>query len=145
MKILITSDNHGDKKSLEKILLIHPDIDLYLNAGDSLLEREELRPFISVRGNCDYNQSLLEKIRIPTPYGWLIMQHHPWFKDEDIKNDENMIFVYGHTHRREFKKDYLNRYYINPGSTTLPRDSFGPSYCVLSINEKEVRCDFFTI
>jgi hypothetical protein len=145
MKILIVSDNHGDYKSLEKVVLMHPEMDLYLNAGDSLLEPEQLRPFITVKGNCDFNQSLMEKIRIPTPYGRLIMQHYPWFSDNDIKNDENMIFVYGHTHRHEFKKDNLGRYYVNPGSITRPRDSFGKCYCILTIKEKEVKCDFFNL
>ncbi len=145
MDILIASDNHGDKTSLEKILLIHPKMDLYLHAGDSCLEPSQIQPFISCKGNCDYTTQYMEKLRIPTPYGWLVMQHSPYFSNSDLSNPENMIFINGHTHIRRNDKDYLNRYFICPGSTSRPRDSFGPGYCVLHIDASNVKVEFFDL
>mgnify|MGYP003297992236 CR=1 FL=1 len=54
MKILLVSDTHGNNEALDKILKIHPDMDLYLHLGDSESTPELLRPFVTVKGNCDF-------------------------------------------------------------------------------------------
>lgn len=48
MKILVVSDTHGEIDNLRKVLTKHPNMDLYLHAGDSELSPEELFPFITV-------------------------------------------------------------------------------------------------
>ena len=51
MKIVVISDNHGDKDVIERIVNIHKDADLYLHCGDSQMFDHEIYPFISVKGN----------------------------------------------------------------------------------------------
>ena len=57
MQIVLCSDNHGDRKSLDIILARHPKADFYLHCGDSEFTQSMLRPFASVRGNNDYDYS----------------------------------------------------------------------------------------
>lgn len=141
MKILVVSDSHGNHEALEKILLENQNVDLYLHAGDSLENPYSLRPYISVKGNCDYDVNLLTSIKLKTPYGYLYMQHHPYFNQPVIYDKKIKIFIYGHTHIKEFKK-IGDCYFINPGSISYSRDSEGPTYCILTINENQVQCDF---
>ena len=53
MKIIVTSDIHRKKEIINKLLYEH-DADMYLDCGDSELSEYELKNFLSVRGNCDY-------------------------------------------------------------------------------------------
>lgn len=144
MKILIVSDSHGNQDTLDQILLQNPRMDLYLHAGDSLQNPYTLKPFISVKGNCDYDINLLENIKLKTPYGFLYMQHKPYFSSNVLNDDNIKIFISGHTHIRQFKK-IDNKYFINPGSIAFSRDPLGPSYCILTIDKDNVDCQFYDL
>ena len=54
MKILLVSDSHGDYESLDRLAKMYPNMDLYLHAGDSEQDEWSIKPFVSVRGNCDH-------------------------------------------------------------------------------------------
>lgn len=142
MKILLVSDTHGNDEILEKLHNQHPDCDLYLHAGDSQSNPYAIRPFIAIKGNCDYDVNFLPCLQLGTPYGNLYMQHYPYFKDEIINNSKIKIFIHGHTHQRRFER-VGDVYFINPGSTTYPRDPYGPSYCILKIDTNGVDCKFY--
>ena len=47
---------------------------------------------------------------------------------------ENDILINGHTHRSNMYKEN-NIYYINPGSISLPKSDYGPTYLVLEDNK----------
>ena len=55
LKICLMSDNHGDEYSLSKVLSDNPACDYYIHCGDSLMSEDEIRPFISVKGNMTGN------------------------------------------------------------------------------------------
>ena len=44
------------------------------------------------------------------------------------------VLVYGHEHKPYIKKD-IDMIYVNPGSISLPRTEFGPSYGVINGNK----------
>ena len=46
----------------------------------------------------------------------------------------NSILVYGHLHI-PFIKEKDGNYYINPGSISLPKSEYGPTYLVLEDNK----------
>ncbi len=131
MKILVVSDSHGDEKILKELVNTYPNMDYYLHAGDSGLDRDSLYPFESVKGNTDY-YPFDELIRIYTPIGYLLMKHKPSFTNEQIK--DNKFLVNGHTHQYKF---YIegDKVFLNPGSTTLPRDNTNGTFMIMDINE----------
>lgn len=131
MKILVVSDSHGDEKILKELVNAYPNMDYYLHAGDSGLDRDTLYPFESVKGNTDY-YPFDELIRIYTPKGYLLMKHKPSFTNEQIK--DNKFLINGHTHQYKF---YIegDKIFLNPGSTTLPRDNTNGTFMIMDINE----------
>lgn len=131
MKILVVSDSHGDEKILKELVNAYPNMDYYLHAGDSGLDINTLYPFESVKGNTDY-YPFDELIRIYTPKGYLLVKHKPTFTNEQIQN--NKFLINGHTHQYKF---YIegDKIFLNPGSTTLPRDETNGTFMIMDINE----------
>ena len=76
MKLLVVSDSHGDNESLEKLALIYPNMDLYLHLGDSESDEFSIKPFISVKGNCDFYPNFENRLIIPTPLGNIFASHY---------------------------------------------------------------------
>lgn len=130
MKILLVSDTHGNNSVLKDLYNAYPKFDLYLHAGDSEAYNPfELGPFITVRGNCDFNYDLRNSVQIDTPSGLLFMKHVPYLHENE--RQETRIFIHGHTHQNEVRvvNDIL---YICPGAIFNSRK--GPeSYMILEI------------
>ncbi len=129
MKILLVSDSHGDERVLKDLLKAYPQMDYYLHAGDSGLDRDTLYPFESVKGNTDY-YPFDNLLRIYTPLGYLLIKHKPGFTSEQIKN--NKFLVNGHTHQYSFYVEQ-NKVFLNPGSLTLPRDKTNGTFMIMNI------------
>lgn len=137
MKILLVSDSHGNSMALDELLKKYPNMDLYLHAGDLECDEQSIRPFDCVRGNCDHFSQLPERRIIPTPIGYLLMQHLPYLPQDIVKQYNIKIFIYGHTHRRKF--ELINGiYYINPGSISFSRDGNDLSYAIITITNESV-------
>ena len=143
MRILLVSDNHGDKDVLDQLIIRWPDVNLYLHAGDSLLEAQSIYPFRTVRGNCDYHYDMLEEIIIPTPFGNILMRHKDDVGVNYLKEHQIRIFIYGHTHIKScVHKNGIA--YINPGSLVNPRDEI-PSYAILENTKEDVHVTFYSL
>ncbi len=144
MKILICSDSHGNDQALEDIYKKFPKCDLYLHAGDSESDEWSIEPFQSVLGNCDYRGDFPMRRIIDTPYGTLLIQHHPEIPQNIVKQYNVRIFVHGHTHRR---KDLQvgNLRVFNPGSITFPRDLYDLSFLILNIEKDKIEPEFHTL
>ena len=144
MKILITSDSHGHIDLYGKIKKRHPDIKIFLDAGDSEASQQDLSPFITVKGNCDHFYEMLDKLVIPTPYGKLLMKHTPYISTKELIDENIKIFVYGHLHKRDFHKNG-DIYYISPGSIAYERDNNKEGYVILNIEKDNVTAEFFDL
>lgn len=148
MKIVVVSDTHGDFSELKRVYIKENDARMFLHAGDSeAFDKNELAPFVSVKGNCDYGLAELQKdYWANTPYGLIYMRHHPITDASELKELKQKrvkIFIHGHTHIKENKKlDDL--YILCPGSLTKPRDG-QPSYMVLEVTETDVKVEFKTL
>ena len=144
MKIVVASDCHGDLYTLRKIASSEYDADYYLLLGDSCLDEESIRPFISVKGNNDYFSSFpLERI-IHTPYGNIYMEHGHLRNIVDVefvRKKDCFIYLFGHSHAH-FLKKIEGIYFANPGSTSRPRDNTNGTYLLISLDEKDVKFDF---
>lgn len=147
LKICLCSDNHGDRKSLEKILYDNPSCDYYVHAGDSLMYPEELEPFVSVEGNNDYGYDY-PKTRILEIGGHRILLIHGHgytyslnnFAQKAKENKCDTVF-FGHTH--VFTDLFHNGIrFINPGSTYYNRDGSTPCYArVFILDDNEIKVE----
>jgi len=144
MKILIVSDSHGNNEALDKLYQKYPNMDLYLHAGDSESDEYSIRPFLSVKGNCDYFTTAPERRIMDTPYGTLLIQHHPILQNNLIKEYNIKFFVFGHTHRRKNEID-KGLILINPGSISFSRDGHDQSYVILNIEEDSYNIEFYEL
>ncbi|MDO9629341.1 MAG: YfcE family phosphodiesterase [Acholeplasmataceae bacterium] len=125
MKLLITSDVHGDLSSLAEIIKRHPDVDYHLNAGDMCIEPKiyEKYHIITVKGNNDFGVNLpwfrlldFEGIKILLTHGH--MEFVKFGLDRlklKTKIHEANIVIFGHTHERYLMVDE-DIMFINPGA-----------------------------
>ena len=149
MKILLVSDSHGHNEILKNLVRQYPNMNFYFHAGDSQSSPYEIAPFISVKGNCDYNDfpkerdCLLEGFKIHLEHGnalnFAINPEH-YIKEKDCD-----IFLFGHTHQK-----YVNKigktYVFNPGSIARPRDGEKGSYLILYLTrDQHIKYEFKTL
>ena len=144
MKILLVSDSHGDWQTLDRLANTYPDMDLYLHAGDSEQDEWSIKPFISVRGNCDHYYDFPNFLVIPSPYGNIYVQHTPFVSNSVIAKHNAKIVIHGHTHtRRNEKKNGI--LYINHGAISYARDKYDGSYAIVEIEKDHVDVKFYTL
>lgn len=141
MKIIVTSDSHGNLEILKKIASDNPCADLYIDAGDSCKRKEELFPFESVKGNCDlfiknnYRIDSVSGISIYTTHGnGLFFSNNGLAKT--AKNFGCQIAIHGHTHIPEVV-EIDGVLIICPGSVSIPRSSCGKTYAIIIIDENK--------
>ena len=159
MKYVIFSDVHGDvtwlKEMLGRVDAEQPDVMIVLGdllyhgprnfvpAGYEPAECAKLLNqykdrIIAVRGNCDAEvDQVLLNFGIESPYmilplgaGKRIVITHGHLPLEALHIQEKDIIVSGHTHLPVAEK-IEGRYWINPGSVSMPRDGKPHSYAVL--------------
>ncbi|MDX9690987.1 MAG: metallophosphoesterase family protein [Acholeplasmataceae bacterium] len=125
MKILITSDVHGNVEALKKVVSMHKDIDYHINAGDMCLDEKHFEQFtiISVKGNNDF-RSLYPYERILNLGGLIVYlthghQEHVKMGLERLKLKAKLhhanLCIFGHTHQRYLMVEE-NILFVNPGA-----------------------------
>ena len=119
-------------------------MDVYLHAGDSEQDEFSIKPFISVRGNCDHYYEFQNYLLIPSPIGNIYVQHLPHISKSVISEHNAKIVIYGHTHTRRHEKinDIL---YVNPGAISFARDKYEGSYAILTIDSNNIEVKFYTL
>lgn len=144
MKICVVSDSHGDMDILEKIRFDNPDCDVYIHLGDSCLPEYMMDSFISVKGNCDCFIDYPLYRTIETPYGKIWCEHghiHGRGNIEFLKEHDCKVYLYGHTHIHKIEE--VNGYYfVNPGSTSRPRDGSDGTYLIIEAYKDEIKFKF---
>lgn len=147
MKIVVVSDNHGNKEVLSKIKDMHKDAELFIHCGDSEMKKEELVDFLVVRGNVDSDLSfnLIEETTVVNKK-IVIVHGHKWIYGDEIieallpiaKEKKADILFFGHIHRYvNVKRD--NIHFINPGSVKYNKDLTNPCYAVVEIEKEDVK------
>ena len=144
MKILLVSDNHGDYEALDRLANKYPNMDLYLHAGDSEQDEFSIKPFISVRGNCDHYYDFPNFLVIPSPAGNIYIQHTPFISKSVISEHNAKIVIHGHTHTR--RNEMVNGIlFINSGAISYARDKYDGSYAIIEIEDQRVEVNFYVI
>lgn len=162
MKLMFISDIHGIKTNLAKIknrftelecekLIVLGDL-YYIGPRNKMPEgydidyvREFLESFsdklICIKGNCDSeidievsNFPIINELGLITTLTEDIYLTHGHIYNESNWKKTSSILIYGHLHTPSIKQIETN-IYINPGSISLPRGNYKPSY--LYFNEEE--------
>lgn len=150
MKILVVSDTHGNRGSMESALEQLGPINMILHLGDGVREGEEVAlnheiPYYAVRGNEDRTYKYPETELLDF-YGWRVMLLHghqyeinPYMPAaalnqvyDDIerrarKKGADVLF-FGHTHKSEIL-NYPETFLCNPGDQYL--GSSFPHQCIV--------------
>lgn len=136
------SDNHGDVYSLKKILSDNPACDYYIHCGDSSMSAEQIKPFISVKGNNDWQFDYpKERVLNMGNHNIYVMHGHNYtysymMLTEKAKASNCDVLFYGHTHL--FSDEVFNGIrMINPGSSSYNRDFSEPCYAIVTINDDD--------
>lgn len=149
-KIVVMSDNHGDDSMMAYIKTLEPHADYYIHCGDSEASYKELLTgYICVKGNNDWSLDLPTEAKLEVEGLSILITHGQYlgyFNRELAMNDlltrqHCQVLISGHTHIPLFQKDG-SYYYINPGSTSLPRGGSARSYAVVTIDGQTVDCVF---
>lgn len=143
MKIIVMSDSHGDRTTIEKIA--SEQADAYFHCGDSELtfEDEIFQNMSIVRGNCDVDSDFPEEVLAEVGDQKVLMVHGhrhnvkgfsltlTYFAKEKGAN----IVLYGHSHLYGAEM-YDGILFVNPGSTMLPRGGNPATYAVIEWDDK---------
>ena len=162
MKLMFISDIHGIKTNLEKVkekfkelncdkLVVLGDL-YYIGPRNKMIEGYDIKAvesfleamkdkLICMRGNCDSEVDLMiSNFPIMNDLSLIMTENHDlYITHGHIYNEsnwmkENSILIYGHFHIPFIKKIETN-YYINPGSISLPKEGYKPSYLIYDENK----------
>lgn len=160
----VLSDLHGDEQALQRVMTLadSADADAILFSGDLGIRnpgvayqlRLRNRPFLCVRGNCDSPWDFQDAdLPVPPLYSshrfgnWeIFMTHGDRFsgpQDVGLKSAEKQIVISGHTHVPMLKREG-NTICLNPGSASLPRGGFNPTFAVIDGSKIEIK-EIFTL
>lgn len=154
MQILVISDTHGFYEVMKHVILTHPDADLIIHCGDGerdaarfLSEYPETAPkFRMVRGNCDSDTSIPDRLTIDLPFGHkLTAVHGHMFLAGDFRVNllrlarctGSDIILFGHIHAR-LDQNVERVHFFNPGSLALPHDGKPAAYGLIDVMESGV-------
>ena len=162
MKLMFISDIHGIKTNLEKVKERFKELNCdklvvlgelyYIGPRNKMVEGYDIKAvesflesmkdkLICMRGNCDSEVDLMiSNFPIMNDLSLIMTENHDlYITHGHIYNEsnwmkENSILIYGHFHIPFIKKIETN-YYINPGSISLPKEGYKPSYLIYDENK----------
>lgn len=168
MKLFIISDIHGSLYYLKKVIEIFKkeNYDKLIILGDELYHGprnplpkdyspkdviEILNSYkdkiIAVRGNCDSEvDQMVLNYPIMNDYSLLylgdkrvyITHGHIYNKENPLPMSEGDILIYGHFHIPMIEK-IDGKYFFNPGSISLPKNSSKHSFAILDENSFTIK------
>lgn len=162
MKAIVISDIHGSSFYAKKIndicLRENPDIiivlgDLYYHGPRNELSMEYNPMLVAdilngyrdklyvIRGNCDAevdemisNFTFYDNLKIDINGKRYFLTHGHKYNIESLPKDEFDVMLYGHFHTG-FIKEKDGKYFVNPGSISLPKGGTCNSYAVIDCHE----------
>lgn len=153
MRIGVVADSHGNLYLLDKVLSLMEDVDMIIHLGDYCRDIVKLnekynKKIVYVKGNNDYGLDItsdkiidIEGVRIFMTHGHKYGVYYDLsrlsYKALEEKAD---VVLYGHTHMQS-RDDYNGIAFLNPGSTSLPRDN-KPGGLILTLENGRAEYDF---
>lgn len=168
MRLMFASDIHGDVERTKRVLEIYNEEGaeklillgdlLYFGPRNTLTDRynpqgvikllnENKEKLLCVRGNCDaeVDQMVLD-FPIMAEYAYLctdgfsmLLTHGHKINKETANLQKGELLIHGHTHVLCIERFGEGNLYINPGSTTYPKENNPPSYMVYENGVFEIK------
>ena len=160
MRMLIASDLHGSSSCIKKLwsrydiekpdrIILLGDL-LYHGARNDLPDEYNTKESIEllnskkdeitcVRGNCDSEVDMMVlEFLVDTPHMILtdnginiFITHGHYYNTSHLPPMNSIdILLHGHTHVPTYEKIGDNKYYINPGSVSIPKNGSDNSYLI---------------
>lgn len=143
IKVIVMSDSHRRYGIVDEVMNAHPDAYAYIHCGDLQEDRRRYPALIVVKGNGDYDPTMLKEMCL-TIHGHRIYITHshlfPYYQKlqhlvSKAKQEQCDIVLYGHTHI-PYMEEISGVTIINPGSLYYNRDYSKPSYVILTLSDK---------
>jgi putative phosphoesterase len=146
MKIGVTGDTHGSVQAIRKVLQKTVPVEQWLHTGDyardaNILATSTSLPVVAVRGNCD-SWEHPAKVDVYLEFeGFKIWLTHgnKYLREGGVQELawwghklEMDVVVFGHTHV-PLVEEIEGTLLFNPGSPSLPRGGFPPSFGILTL------------
>lgn len=145
MRIVVTSDTHGDLSNFELAVSQQPKAEMFIHLGDCERDAEDInfcfrkRSVLLVSGNCDFgsvtpaeSETVAAGKRIFFTHGHT---YHVKYGYTEVINEAKRrkadICLFGHTHV-PFTAYEDGLYIMNPGSLGHPREG-NPTYGIIDI------------
>ncbi len=148
VKIILVSDNHGDAAPLDFVRYKYRDAQYFIHCGDAELPTWMLGGFSIVQGNNDGYKQFPDRLIMPVGEHQIYICHghrdmffgHVDMLAEKAKENKCDIVFFGHTHI-PFDAEIDGIRLVNPGSIWHNRDGSKPSYCIVTLNGKEIKVE----
>ncbi|MBU0997671.1 MAG: metallophosphoesterase [Firmicutes bacterium] len=147
MKLLVFSDNHRDRESLDLLLKECQEMDRIISLGDSEMREEELseRNVIGVKGNYPFEPNFPDDlIFIFDDWKFLFTHGHKYgvkmglYRLVEVSNAHDIdVVCFGHTHRA-ILEEIDDLICMNPGSLTFPKGTFLPTYAIIETKANKI-------
>lgn len=142
-KVLLVSDNHFNRRILSELSMKYDDMDYYLHLGDSEMYADEIKPFIAVRGNNDFDRTFpIDRLLVVDNHKILMTHGHRYISllsqndgllTKAKASGADMVF-FGHTHHfADYQTEGIR--FVNPGSCNHNRDNTPPSYAIVEFGD----------
>lgn len=147
MKILLFSDNHGDREAVKTLVNKHPKVDYIISLGDSEMRESELTELniFGVKGNYPFEPKfpkelslVFEGVKVYFTHGHnhSVKLGYKRILNHAIYNHYEVV-CFGHTHH-PLLLDTEGIILINPGSLSSSRSYGQQTYAILEITDKEI-------
>jgi putative phosphoesterase len=153
MKVILVSDSHGDRKCLDFLRNTYPDADAFVHCGDLEIPASEVKDFICVRGNTDFDhQYPWSRVEEFEGHRVLIVHGNGYLNPLDRSDPTALInaakkegcdaVFFGHSHV-SCDQTVNGIRLLNPGSIRRPKDFsfFFRTYMVLDITREEIKAE----
>lgn len=142
MKIIVMSDSHGDRETIEKIMALQADAHFHCGDSELAYTDEIFGKMYKVRGNCDMDNTFPEEVVAEVGDQKVLMVHGhrhnvkqslmPILYAAQEKKANLAFFGHSHLYGAEMKEGIL---FVNPGSVLLPRGGNPATYAVIEWDE----------
>ena len=147
MKILIFSDNHGDRDNIERIIKKHEPLDRIISLGDSEMREFELSnlEIIGVKGNYPFEPKFPYELSFSFSGVSVYFTHgHHYHVKMGLTKllqkayyEKYNIVCFGHTHQ-VYLEEVMDIILVNPGALSFSRSHQNPSYGIIDIDDEKI-------
>ncbi len=153
-RLLVVSDTHGRLERVPAMQARAGKIDALLHLGDYGGDGERIAslfgaPYLAVRGNCDFFSDLpVSRIATYENASLLLTHGDAYVTDTQMVREAEdarcKAVLFGHSHMPKLTASG-HILLINPGSLSLPRGGYPPSFCVLTIDGETIRPEMISL